>query len=400
MMFNRSRFRTLLVFSLVLIALLVTLGSAGAEVPAKTMAKPGGPGRITVAAVEFRGEVIFETGYMFDDTEVGGLSGIVYDPKKGLYLSLSDDRAVINPVRYYTLDIDTRDGYLDPGDIQFVDMTFILDENGAPFGSESLIDPEGIALARSGKLFFSSEGDVIASPPVNPFIRQYNPAGEQTGELSIPAKFLPSGDGTSGVRHNLAFESLNVSPDKRYLYTANEGALAQDGPAANVDQTTLVRILKYNLKSGQPMNEYVYVAEAVAEEPDPPDSFRVSGLVDLLALDKSGTLLAMERSFSVGRGNVVTIFEVQIGDATNVKTFDALIDEATGDPIAFVPVEKRFLVDLGDFVQVVDNVEGMALGPRMVDGLYPLVLVSDNNFSPGQFTQFILLAVDLDLVFD
>ncbi len=399
MMFQRSRFRTLVVFALVLIALMVTLTSAGAEA-GKTMKKPGGPGRITVAAVEFRGEVIFPTGYQYADTEVGGLSGIVYDPKKGLYLALSDDRAVINPVRYYTLDVDTSDGYLDPGDIEFVDMTFVLDENGELYGPESLIDPEGIALVRSGKLFFSSEGDVIASPPVNPFIRQYNPAGEQTGVLPVPDKFIPSGDGTAGIRHNLAFESLNVSPDKRYLYTANEGALAQDGPAANVDQTTLVRILKYELKPGLPVGEYVYVADAVAEAPDPPGAFRVSGLVDLLALDKIGTLLAMERSFSVGRGNVVKIYEVKTRGATDVSGLDDLYDEATGTPADFVPVEKRFLVNIGDYVEVVDNVEGMALGPRMADGWYPLVLVSDNNFLPFQFTQFILLAVDLDLVFD
>jgi hypothetical protein len=40
-----------------------------------------------------------------------------------------------------------------------------------------------------------------------------------------------------------------------------------------------------------------------------------------------------------------------------------------------------------------DNVEGMAFGPDLPDGRRSLVLVSDNNFAPAQFTQFLLFAV-------
>ena len=39
-----------------------------------------------------------------------------------------------------------------------------------------------------------------------------------------------------------------------------------------------------------------------------------------------------------------------------------------------------------------DNVEGMAFGPDLGDGRRSLVLVSDNNFAPAQFTQFLLFA--------
>ncbi len=49
-----------------------------------------------------------------------------------------------------------------------------------------------------------------------------------------------------------------------------------------------------------PGSEFVYVVNPVAEEPVPATQFRVNGLVELLPLDNLGTMLAMERSFSVG----------------------------------------------------------------------------------------------------
>ena len=47
--------------------------------------------------------------------------------------------------------------------------------------------------------------------------------------------------------------------------------------------------------------------------------------------------------------------------------------------------------------EIVDYLEsiGMTFGPDLADGRRLLVIVSDNNFSAGQFTQFIALAVDI-----
>jgi 3-phytase/alkaline phosphatase D len=46
----------------------------------------------------------------------------------------------------------------------------------------------------------------------------------------------------------------------------------------------------------------------------------------------------------------------------------------------------------------IDNIEGMAFCPTLPDGRQWLVIVGDNNFSPGQLTQFILLALDINRV--
>src|SRR5690349_5520999 len=361
----------------------------------QTAAAKGKNVQLTLQSYELIGTVNIPTGTQFEDTEVGGLSSITYDPARDVYYAISDDQGTIDPVRYYTLDIDVSDGQLDEGDITFLDVTFILDSSGAPYAPGSL-DPEGMTLSHGGQLHFSSEGFASRTPPVNPFINRINLNGKHNRSLLIPEKFLPTA--TQGVRNNLGFESLNVTPDRQTLVTASEGALVQDGPAANVGQSSLARILEYRLSSGKPGAEYVYVVNPVAETPVPEDQFRVNGLVELLPLDNAGTMLALERSFSVGAeggGNTIWLYEIQTQGATDVSGVFSLIGAT------FTPVTKRLILNVeADLGIEPDNIEGMAFGPALPDGRLPLILMSDNNFAATQTTQFIVLAVQLEEVPD
>jgi 3-phytase/alkaline phosphatase D len=352
-------------------------------------------GRLTVTGVENLGMVTFDTGYMFADTEVGGLSGITYDAARGVYYVLSDDRSERYPARYYTADIDISDGHLDPGDVAFLKVTTLLDKHREPFVPGSL-DPEGIVLAHPGFLFISSEGDANISPPTDPFVNRFNPNGKQTKALPVPDKFLPDGEQTWGVRDNLAFEPLTVSPDRRYLYTAVENALVQDGPKSTLVDETLSRVLRYKMSPGRPGSEFVFVTSAIPKPPDPAGGFADNGLVELAALDNAGTLLALERSFAVGVGNTVKLFETSTQGATDVSGIDALWDD--GAPVSFDPMPKRLVVDFEDLDISPDNLEGMTLGPMLPDGRYTLFVVSDNNFNPSQTTQFIALALTVEEV--
>ena len=387
----RSRYTALV---LILILVLPVVAGFGAQ----NVTARASEDRVTIANYELIGTTSIPTGTQFEGTEVGGLSSIVYDSRRGVYYAISDDQGTIDPVRYYTLSIDVSDGQLDAGDISFLDVTTILDKSGAPYTPRSL-DPEGLALAHEGQLYFSSEG-FAGQAPVNPFINRLNLNGHQTRSLDIPAKFLPDPAGTQGVRFNLGFESLNVTPDRQFLVTASEGALAQDGPAASVNQESLARILQYRLSSGQPGSEYVYVVNPVAEVPVPPTAFRVNGLVELLPLDNLGTMLALERSFSVGAeglGNTIWLYEIETQEATDVSSYFSLYPNGIGQPpVAFTPVTKRLILNVETDLGIEpDNIEGMAFGPALPDGRLPLILVSDNNFAASQATQFIVLAVEL-----
>ena len=348
--------------------------------------------RQTVNGVEFIGEVTFPTGYIFEGTQVGGLSGITYDRFNNVFYSISDDRSQFNPARFYTLSIDLSDGSLDKGDVKFKDVTTFSDENGNPFPEFSL-DPEGIAFSERGTLFISSEGERTTTRLINPFINEFSLQGKQFDELPVPDKFEPAGTGAddSGIRNNLAFESLTITPNQRYLFTATENALVQDGPAATLTNGSPSRILQYDLQTGQEVGEFLYVTDPVADAPNPSGGFNTNGLVELLALDNNGTFLTLERSFSTGVGNSVKLYETSILGATDISNLDSV----NGVDVD-APARKRLLLDFGELGITLDNLEGLALGPTLLDGRQSLIVVADNNFSNTQFTQILSFALDLN----
>jgi hypothetical protein len=386
-MFTRFRPRLTVAITLVLLLLITVLAASATSET----------GAMTVADMEFLGEVVVPTGTLFDGTEIGGLSSITYDAGRGVYYALSDDqgnRATGDPVRYYTVAIDVSDGSLDDGDVVFTGVTQLFESHTTPFPPGGL-DPEGFTLGREGFLFMSSEGNTLSNPIIDPFIRRYNLNGRVTADLPIPDKYIPNGVDW-GVRFNLAFESLNPTPDGRSLVTAGEGALVQDGPASSFTNGSLARILAYDLRQRIPTSEYVY---EVAPWAEPSAIFGVNGIAEVLPIDDVGTMLVMERSFSVGgvlgggTGNVIVINEISTQGATDVLGVDALYEG--GSPIAFTPVSQRPVFAFDDLGIPIDNIEGMTFGPPLPDGRQSLVIVSDNNFAASQFTQFIVLAVDL-----
>lgn len=339
-------------------------------------------------ALEFLGEAVFPTGYVFGGTVVGGLSGIAYDAERGVFYSLSDDRSEIGPARFYTLRVDLTDGGLDPGDVAFTGVTTLTGTDGNPFPALSL-DPEGIALTKDDTLVITSEGDT--SRLIAPFVRTFGLDGRSVSALPVPSYFLPTADGSSGIRNNLAFESAGVTPNGRFFYTGTEGALFQDGPAASLTNGSPARLLVYNLRSGKLNAQYLYPVEPIAEPSVPAGAFAVNGLVELLPLDNH-SLLAMERSFSVGAGNTITLYLISDRPAQDIERFSSLAGRL--DEIR--PVSKTLLLDLDSLGITLDNVEGMAFGPELPDGRRSLILVSDNNFSAAGFTQFLAFAYSED----
>ncbi|MGG6267242.1 phytase [Leptolyngbya sp. AN03gr2] len=382
------------------------------------------PSGRTAIETEFAGQEIFPTGFTppgaagsinGTPVAVGGLSGIAYDSAYDRYYAISDDRS--SNARFYTASIDLKDGELDSGDVNFTNVTQLKDANGNPFAANTL-DPEGIALTKNSTVFVSSEGEVSANRVLNPFINEFNlSTGQQLRALPIPAKFLPviqdtNGNGLldvgetqlSGVRNNLAFESLTITPNQNFLFTATENALVQDGSVASLSTGSRNRIVQYNLVSGQPEKEYLYVTDPVALPPNPDNGFATNGLVDLLAIDDRGTFLALERSFSAGAvgtpgntGNTIKLYEISLQGATDISFYDSLnnLSEAVLGNIQ--PVQKRLLLNFDDLELPTgtDNIEGISFGSRLPDGRQSLIITSDNNFSPTQFTQIIALDAEI-----
>lgn len=340
----------------------------------------------TIKEIEFLGEATFSTDTQVQETLLGGLSGIIYNASKNVYYSISDDRSQNNPARFYTLSIDVRENSLEG--VKFTDVTFLKNQDGQNFSALSL-DPEGIALTKNGSLFISSEGDAAATNLTNPFVNKFSLTGEQLQALPISQKYLPTAQQNSGIRTNLAFESLTITPSQKYLFTATENALIQDGDVATVTNGSPSRILSYNLDTDT-IAEFLYITDKVAKSPTPADGFNTNGLVDLLAIDDKH-FLSLERSFSVGVGNTIKLYEVSLEGADDISNIASL---SKVDSNKIQAVDKKLLLDFDKLNLQLDNIEGLTFGPDLRNGRRSLIVVSDNNFSPTQKTQVLAFSVE------
>lgn len=360
-------------------------------------------------SLNYLGQQIVPTGTPFAGTTVGGLSGLDYDAANQRYFAISDDRSSINPARFYTLNLDLskfqRSATPGMAGVAITGTTTIQQPAGGAFAANT-VDPEGLRYtSANGKLYWSNEGQRSSAGFQNPTVREMNPDGSHVRDFAVPAHYNPAGSnsgltaGDSGVYNNLAFESLTVSTDGKTLYTATENGLAQDGLPASILGGSRARILGFDIATGAATAEYVYQVGPVAIAPNPITGFATNGLTDLVAIGE-GEFIGIERSFAVGAvtpgtpvtGNTIRLYHLDARSATNVAGIADL------DNVAFTPVAKTLLADLSSFTQndgtplALDNIEGITLGP-VVNGKQTLILVSDNNFSGTQFTQFIALEI-------
>ncbi|MCW5317288.1 hypothetical protein GTQ43_26830 [Nostoc sp. KVJ3] len=344
---------------------------------------------VEVSSIDFIGEATLPKGLIFNKTEVGGLSGITYNAKNNLYYAISDDRGQKAAARFYTLKIDLSKGYLKKSGVVAVNVTKLLNENNQTFRPGET-DTEGIGLTNKATVFISSEGD--AAKLINPFIKEFSlSSGKEITTLSIPNKFLPDKNGKQGIRNNLAFESLTITPDKKHLFTATENALIQDGVAAKPNIGSPCRILQYNLLNNQPEKEFLYQTEPVSPFLNLTGKF-ASGLPDLLALDNQGHFLSLERSFT-GLGFAISLFQVSLEGSDDIHQIDSLL---AVDSKNIKPVKKKLLLDLRTLDVLLDNIEGLTLGPKLPDGQQSLILVSDNNFNSLQRTQILAFKIKIE----
>jgi hypothetical protein len=342
------------------------------------------PAQAASVNLRFIGQQIIPTGTQVLGTSLGGLSGIDYDATTRSYISISDDRSQINPARFYTLNLDLTSTRFNA--VNFTATQTLKQPDGSLYPALG-IDPEAIRFNGRGGFYYASEGDANALQ--SPFVREARGDGSFIRDLTLPGYYLPTA--TSGIRQNLAFEGLTLTPNGT-IFTATESALRQDGPAATLTNGSFARLLAFNPASSNPLAEYVYEVAQINEAPNPLTAFAVNGLVEILALSDS-RFIGVERSFSVGApgsGYSIKLFDIDISGATNIIGLSSL------SGANFTPVRKTLLLDLATLGLPLDNIEGITFGQTLENGRQSLILVADNNFGVTQFTQF--LAFELSAV--
>ncbi len=223
----------------------------------------------------------------------------------------------------------------------------------------------------------------------------YNPVGSPSG--------IAAGD--VGVHNNLAFESVAITPDGKTMWTMVENGLAQDSLPTAQGQGSRARMLSFDLDTGKPGAEYIYDVDPLPFPPARAGDFATNGVPDILALSAT-EFIVIERAYAVDAAtpgvaaltkkptsNTIKLFHIDTRGATDVSGWQSI----KGYDV--VPVQRRLMLDLSTLknddgsVLALDNIEGITFGP-MVNGKRTLILVSDNNFNPLQFTQFIALTLD------
>ncbi len=327
-------------------------------------------------SLELLSEYNIPGGTRFADACVGGLSALFYDSANDRSFALSDSR---RGARFFQLRIDVAEG----GDgaagdqrpriagVTFDRVVPLLTREGVPYPDDR-VDPEGFALIGATSAYLSSEG--VARDGVPPFIDLVDvDSGTWLATVPLPRGFRPDHDGetqTHGVRNNLGLEALSLSPDRRRLYVASESALAQDAAGITAGARHYARLMHFEVAETPSLSgQYLYPLTM------PEGDILVHGLVELLALDESGHLLAMERTFGRDVGLKVHLFEIRLSETRAEADRSRLSPEASALPV----LDKRHLLDFGELPILLDNLEGLSFGPRLADGSEPLLVLGDND---------------------
>ena len=337
---------------------------------------PQGPSHLRLL-----GETIVPHGLQVQGTTVGGLSGIDHDPATGLWVALCDDRSELQPARFYTLRVDVRAAGLD---VQVLAASTLRQAAGTPFPKRQLggevVDPEAIRLlpGRRG-ILWTSEGDYPSGQ--SPTLRESRLDGSLVRNLEVPAMLQFARPG-SGPRANLTFEGLALSPDARTAWVGMEAALHQDGPEPAVGRPGgPCRFTAFDVASGRAVRQVAYLPDAIPQTPTLPGGAD-NGVSEILMID-ANRMLVLERAYMAGIGNSLRIYEIDTREGSDTLAVPRLQEGG------FRACGKRFVADFAQLgLSRLDNTEGMCWGPRLPGGRRSLVVVSDDNFSSKQVTQF------------
>lgn len=332
----------------------------------------------------------FATGTKFQETEIGGLSGLVYDKKTKKLLVISDDRSKVNEARFYEFNIVLDDKSLI---VTPTEVVKLKDKNGKYF-KFGKADFEGISLYKDD-ILVSSEGPYRGILPAIPEFYRFGRTGEFKELLPIPDKFTPNKKDIlphfKGSRDNKSLEALSTTQDGKIVYLASEDSLYQDGELTSINEGGTTRIILY--KDLLPFKEVAYKLDKIdaikSVDLSPPDA----GLADIAAIDDKN-FYSIERSYiPFSNKNIIRIYKCTISEmTTDISKIESLKNAE------YATVVKELVADLDDYLikmnpHELDNIEGIAFGPTLANGNKTLIVVSDNNFGKGQRTLFMAFEI-------
>ncbi len=333
--------------------------------------------------LKFLDEYILADSITFKNTIIGGLSGI--DHVNNEYYFVVDDAK--NP-RVLSANIAISDYKIQS--IGFKDVIF-LNDSTTSFYNENSLDLESVFVdEETNKINLVSEGSIRRGRL--PSIFNIDRNGKFLESFQLPRNLSD----LKNMKHNAAFEASSKSIDRKGFWAAFEAPLKADGEDPTFTKTSSpIRITYFDKASKKGTKQFAYQLEHITKPAK--GNINLNGVTAILEY-KENHFFIVERTYQNGYGsygNILRIFDVTIDE----KSTD-ILEIAALESTKFIPLEKRLMFDFEDVKSeltegIIDNIEGITLGPILPNGNQSLVLVADDNFQVygKQLNQFILLEI-------
>ncbi|CAM1333475.1 Phytase-like domain-containing protein [Tenacibaculum aestuariivivum] len=333
--------------------------------------------------LKFLNEYVIQDSLKFKNTVIGGISGIDFNNQQ--YYMVVDDAK--NP-RVLVADITIKKDSIK--EVTFKKIIHL--KSNSQFYKNNILDLEAVFI-KNNQLNLASEGAINKGK--NPTIFIIDTLGNFKEQISIPTYFKAKA--AAQPKHNATFESSSISVDEKGFWVAMEAPLKIDGAQPMFYKTqSPIRITYFNNQTKKATKQFAYQLEKI----DKPEkgNINLNGVTAILAI-KNNSFLIVERMYQSGyenKGNTIRIFKATINKtSTNTLYIESLKKEK------YTPLKKELLFDFISVQHkltngVIDNIEGITLGPKLSNGNSCLILVSDDNFQVygKQLNQFLLLEIE------
>jgi hypothetical protein len=346
---------------------------------------------------------------------LGMFSDLYYDRNRNEWWGLADRGPGGGTIAYdtrmerFTIDIDGTTGAI--SNFQVVQTVLFKSEGvplnglapGAPGGGAPI--PAGLNTTALGNAFdpeglvvVPSTGNFLVSDEYGPSLLEFDRSGNLVRRFKTPANLLPtvggqvdftSGPGdtpalTTGREPNRGFEGLAISPSGKYAYAMLQNGTVTDGwTSANRGQYT--RIVKFDVETGEAVAQYAYPLESTGQG---------RGISAIVALDDNRFLVLERNNRGVGVGATLSgadknIFEINLAGACDVTGINLPASgalpagcSAVTKSAKVIDLDANTLAAFGN--KAPEKMEGFAVGPQLANGLYVLLMGTDNDFSVTQ----------------
>ncbi|MEX6625396.1 esterase-like activity of phytase family protein [Tenacibaculum salmonis] len=336
-------------------------------------------------SLKFLNEFVVKDSLILNNTIIGGVSGI--DFSNNQYFMVVDDAR--NP-RVLVGDILIKENAIK-------EVTFkkvIQLDTVSSFCQSNFLDLEGIFIA-DNQINLISEGSIRKGKSPTIFI--IDSLGKYQKEIKTPVYF--NANSVSQPKHNATFESSSKSSDKKGFWVGMEAPLKADGEEPTFHKTqSPIRITYFDNQSKKATKQFVYQLEKINKPAK--GNINLNGVTAILEYKKNN-FFVIERIYQSGYGtlgNTIRIFKASI-DKTSTNTLDILSLKKE----KYIPLKKELLFDFSSIQHkltdsIIDNIEGITFGPKLLNGNRSLILVSDDNFQAygKQLTQFLLLEIETE----